>query len=285
MHTRRMPAPFRNPNDWLHIRRDAETGIESVQAHFTGHAYDAHAHDEVLIGVTQDGIQRFRCHRSTHTSTRGRVILIEPGAVHDGDAIEEGGFTYAMLYLPQSWVRTALDGRLPAASTALSGRFRETLTDDDGLREAIVRAFAAIHGREGQLARDVSLHRLVDHLSDHWDHRAAQAAPERSAATRARDYLHAHMADDIGLDDLATHAGMDRFRLHRQFTAAVGQSPHAYLVNLRLRAARDRLTRGDTPADVATAVGFADQSHLGRWFRRAFGMSPGAYQRACTNVL
>ncbi|PFW54760.1 AraC family transcriptional regulator, partial [Bacillus sp. AFS075960] len=89
---------------WMDARRDPETGIESLRAHFSGHAYDPHDHDDMLIGYTEQGVQRFQCHRSLHTSVPGRAILIEPGALHDGHAPEPGGFTYAMLYLPQSWV-------------------------------------------------------------------------------------------------------------------------------------------------------------------------------------
>jgi AraC-like DNA-binding protein len=44
------------------------------------------------------------------------------------------------------------------------------------------------------------------------------------------------------------------------------------------------LATGLAPAPTAAAVGFADQSHLGRWFRRAYGMTPAAYRRICTNV-
>jgi transcriptional regulator GlxA family with amidase domain len=54
---------------------------------------------------------------------------------------------------------------------------------------------------------------------------------------------------------------------------------------LRLRAARALLARGREPAQVAIEVGFADQSHLGRWFRRTYRLTPAAYQRQCTNVL
>ena len=46
--------------DWIELRRDEETRIESVHAHFKGHAYDLHDHDEVLPGVTQQGLQRFK---------------------------------------------------------------------------------------------------------------------------------------------------------------------------------------------------------------------------------
>ncbi|CUZ61233.1 AraC-like ligand binding domain [Serratia marcescens] len=103
--------------DWLELRRDDETGIESVNAHFQGHAYDPHDHDEMLVGVTQQGLQRFNCHRSLHTSRPGRAMLIEPGAVHDGHAPQAEGFTYAMLYLP-----AALGLRRDAAPR-IGGRF------------------------------------------------------------------------------------------------------------------------------------------------------------------
>jgi AraC-like DNA-binding protein len=102
---------------------------------------------------------------------------------------------------------------------------------------------------------------------------------------RAKGFLHAQMDRDIGLDELASYSGMDRFRLTRQFQRTYGLSPHAYLVRLRLRTARALLANGQGPAQVATKVGFADQSHLGRWFQRAYRLTPAAYQRQCTNVL
>jgi len=273
----RAPTSSRNAADWIDIRRDADTGIESVHAHFEGHAYDAHDHDEMLVGVTQQGVQRFRCRRASHTSTPGRSILIEPGALHDGHAPEAGGFTYAMLYLPQPWVAEHLDRAGPAMAGGLLPAFRCTLSEDVRLGAAIQRAFESLHGNEGRLARDQCLDRMMALLASHT--RACEAASADPRMTAVRDYLHDRMADDVGLDDLARFAGADRFRLTRQFTQAFGLSPHAYLVRLRLRAARRLLATGAGASQVAAAVGFADQSHLGRWFQRAYRLSPAAYQR------
>lgn len=273
-------------DDWLNFRRDPETGIESVHAHFRGHAYDPHDHDEVLVGVTQQGVQRFRCHRSIHTSTPGRAILIEPGAIHDGHAPEGSGFTYAMLYLPQSWVTSTLQRRGLGDISLLEHAFRRTLPEDSLLATAIQRAFEAIHDEEGRLARDQSLDQMIGLLSRHLCIRSASVSRDSTNMMNcAREYLHEHMEDDFGLDELARHSGIDRFRLTRQFSKAFGLSPHAYLVRLRLRAARTLLAQGYDPTQVAIQVGFSDQSHLGRWFRRAYRLTPGAYQRHCTNVL
>lgn len=55
-------------------------------------------------------------------------------------------------------------------------------------------------------------------------------------------------------------------------------------MQLRLARARHLLGKGAQPADVAIALGFADQSHLGRWFVRAYGLTPAAYRKRCSNV-
>lgn len=272
--------------DWVNLQRDDETGIESIQAHFRGHAYDAHDHDAVLVGVTQQGVQQFTCHQTLHTSQPGRAILIEPGAVHDGHAPETQGVTYAMLYLPQTWATDMMQRHgLPDVS-ALEAAFKHTLTDDPTLIFAIQQAFFAIHHHEGRLARDQSLDHLLSLLARHVVTRPASVLNDSLRQMyQLKDHLHDNMHLDIGLDELARHSGIDRFRLSRQFKTAFGQSPHAYQVRLRLRTARTLLAIGNEPAKVASLVGFSDQSHMGRWFQRAYRLSPAAYQRQCTNVL
>ena len=248
----RTHAEEQSSGDWLQLQHDKETGIESVQAHFRGHAYDAHDHDEMLVGITLQGVQRFHCRSALHTSQPGRVILIEPGAVHDGHAPEEQGFTYSMLYLPQPWVNTALIARGGNDVSQLQATFRDTLTDDRQLASAIQQAFIAIHGREGRLARDLSLDLLMSHLAQHVQlHPSSVRSNSQQQVLRARDFLHDQMARDVSLDELALYTGIDRFRLNRQFKQVFNLSPHAYLVRLRLRVARQRLAQGALPSQVA----------------------------------
>lgn len=276
--------------EWVDVARDAETGIETIRAHFDGHAYDPHFHDAYLVGLTEQGVQEFSCRRSLHRSTPGRIILIEPGEVHDGHAPEETGFTYRMLYLDPRLIHRHA-GRLTARRAMPELGFRATLMDDPQLAGAISTAFALLHGRDIRLAREAALDHLIGCLANRMLGRESLAvpAPRRPAVVpvdlrRVRDLLHARLSMELGLDDLAAAAGTDRFRLTRAFRAAYGLPPHAYLVQLRLIEARRLLARGDRPADVAAAVGFADQSHLGRWFHRAYRLTPAAYRRSCTNV-
>jgi transcriptional regulator GlxA family with amidase domain len=96
---------------------------------------------------------------------------------------------------------------------------------------------------------------------------------------RALDYLVARSADDVSLDNLAANTGADKFHLCRAFRQEVGMPPHAYLTRLRIANANALLAAGQKPTDVATAVGFYDQSQLTRHFRRIVGTTPGRYAR------
>ena len=78
-----------NTSNWIDLKQDADTGIETIRAHFEGHAYDPHWHDAYLVGFTEQGVQRFHCGRQRYDSVPGKVILIEPGEVHDGEAPTE----------------------------------------------------------------------------------------------------------------------------------------------------------------------------------------------------
>jgi AraC-like DNA-binding protein len=75
----------------------------------------------------------------------------------------------------------------------------------------------------------------------------------------------------------ATRAGMSREGFSRMFARRHGMPPHTFWLIARLNHARELLRAGEGIAGVAAEAGFTDQSHFGRWFRRAFGVTPGRY--------
>ncbi|MDF9434139.1 AraC family transcriptional regulator [Chromohalobacter israelensis] len=272
--------------NWIDLQQDGDTGIETIRAHFEGHAYDPHWHDSYLVGFTEQGVQQFHCRRTRYHSTPGRLFFVEPGEIHDGHAPASGGFTYSMLYLDPAWLQRELrQFGTPGIALGEPG-FAATLANDAPLIAAVANAFATLRRPGTRLQRDAALDTLLQGMLPHLGWRERRQADPRlpRVARRARDYLHSHYEEDIGLQALAEQCGVDRFRLTRAFKAAFGLAPHAYLVQLRLSLARQRLATGEPPAIVASQLGFADQSHLGRWFRRAYGLTPAAYRQRCSNL-
>ncbi len=99
---------------------------------------------------------------------------------------------------------------------------------------------------------------------------------------RAKAFMRQELGRDLSLEELARVAGLSRFHFIREFRRATGESPHRYLMKLRVLRAEDLLrTKGRTLslAQVAAETGFFDQSHLTRHFRRALGTTPAALLR------
>lgn len=272
--------------NWIDLKQDATSGIETIHAHFEGHAYDPHWHDSYLVGITEQGVQQFNCRRQRHDSTPGCVFLLEPGELHDGNAPHAQGFTYRTLYLDPDWLEREVQSLFEEAPHQRQLGFATTLATDRQLASATACAFASLHGEEIRIVRETALDTLLGRLTQHlhWRKRIDPDPRLPLVAQRARDYLHSHLHEDIALNDLANISGVDRHRLTRAFKAAFGLAPHAYLIQLRLAKARRMLASGEGAAAVATTLGFADQSHLGRWFQRAYRMTPAHYRRLCSIV-
>ncbi|HEX3557607.1 MAG TPA: helix-turn-helix domain-containing protein [Pyrinomonadaceae bacterium] len=97
---------------------------------------------------------------------------------------------------------------------------------------------------------------------------------------RARDYLHAHFNEHLGLQQLAQVAGVHPAHLSRMFRRHYRRAVGEYVRELRLDASVRELCDPDkTLAEVAAAAGFYDQSHFANAFKRHTGMTPAAFRR------
>ncbi|MGU7771825.1 helix-turn-helix domain-containing protein [Burkholderia sp. MR1-5-21] len=103
------------------------------------------------------------------------------------------------------------------------------------------------------------------------------ARPVSRAVGGALQIIETSFAQPLSLDTLASVAGLSVSRFATRFRSEVGVSPHRYLCLVRIRHAQDLLRAGLPPSVVATEVGFFDQSHLGRHFRRVLGLTPRDY--------
>lgn len=95
------------------------------------------------------------------------------------------------------------------------------------------------------------------------------------ALKRVRAYIEENVGAAVSLEDLARVAGVSRFHFARQFRASTGESPMGFLLRARVERGKARLRERDaTVSRIATELGFADQSHFTRTFRRLVGTSP-----------
>lgn len=255
----------------------AGSALECIEAHFSGHAYDPHRHDVYAIGYTLSGLQTFRYRGWRRMSRDKLTIVIHPDEVHDGAAGGEEGFTYRMIYLSPHRIAAALGGRaraLPFVS--------EVVARNDPLMRLLADLFAAIDSGLEPLDEDRFIVEIADALlradpsaaSSHSDDATCQAA-----VGRAREYLDARFRETVRSEELEAVTGLDRYRTARHFRRSLGTSPYRYLTMRRLDEVRRMVRDGAALGDAAVAAGFADQSHMTRQFKRAYGLSPGRFRQ------
>ena len=96
---------------------------------------------------------------------------------------------------------------------------------------------------------------------------------------RVLAYIDAHLAENIGLQDMATVAGLGQHHFSTMFRQSMGISPYRYVIERRIERAKRQLRQQDAAIiDIALACGFADQSHLNKHFRKFVGMTPRAFR-------
>lgn len=113
-------------------------------------------------------------------------------------------------------------------------------------------------------------------------------AESRNAAPQAPAWVHAaqetlarQATSPINYAQLADKLGMSERSLRRNFRKRLGISPHQYVIDLRIRAARDLLTQGDAPLkEIARQLGYSDVFYFGRQFKAQVGVSPAQFRKS-----
>jgi len=111
-----------------------------------------------------------------------------------------------------------------------------------------------------------------------WHAPARGGLPPR-ALRRVREYIAAHLEENIGIEALAAIVGLSMFHFARAFKQSEGVTPHRFLMQCRIKRAQELLAGTDMPlSEVALASGFSDQSHCSRRFREFVGITPSRFR-------
>jgi AraC-like DNA-binding protein len=248
-----------------------------------------HAHNEYQLGLSLNFPGEYTYRGSTYAVPVGSLSILHPGELHAARDVElrQVSAEFRMLYLsPELMQHTVRD--IAGRSESLPFFTTPVLLD-----ARIVTLFLSVHRAltaptTSQLEHESLLLSLLQRLIRHYAHQPMSGrslTTARPEVLRARDYIHAHAVQSISLQDLAQIAGLSPFHFARAFRQEIGLPPHRYQMQIRIDHARRLLAQGVSIANVATDIGFYDQSHFGWHFKRLVGVTPARYVGMSKNFL
>lgn len=250
--------------------------IEVLQGSFTSRSFKPHFHDTFALILVESGVADYSYKKNERVVSPNKLLILNPYEVHTGKSLGEGVWNFRSMYIPQDIIKQNCHVDIEKSPEFINRIVEKTdlLSRYQVLHQKLLTQISTLT-EESELA--VLLHDLSRLAGI--DTKDQQEDKYTSVAERMRAYIHEYYADNIHLDDLMSISGLSRFHLIKVYRMRFGLPPHQYLNNLRIEKSKQLLSKGMPSTDVAYAVGYFDQSHFIRHFKKMVGVTPKAYTK------
>ncbi len=256
-------------------------GLEMVKAQYRQKNFAKHCHETYTVSVIETGVQKFFRSGGEHFAPEHSIILVNADDVHTGQAADGVGWSYRAIYPTEAHFQQL------AANIGWSEHFApyfpQPVVYDPELACELRALFACLQSETQTLARESMLNVLLTKLMVRHGRSRQDIKPlakDNAVLLRARAYLDQHLAENIEIAQLAKASHLSAYHLIRQFQQQFGLPPHAYQLQQRLKYSKQLLKQGHSVVETSNMLGFHDQSHFHRHFKKSLGISPGQFARA-----
>lgn len=248
--------------------------------------YGLHTHSEYSLGAVLDGKAIYQYRNQTHAIGRGDTLLIAPNVPHSCNLAEptekhdRKSWRYLMLYIRADYWQQSIEQLSVETSFAHAD-------GKPNRHPACFRAVTYLHSVWQKMPDDALAIETawLDCLQLLTQRGVKNAVSEQNnpllalTLKRALAWLDEHLNENISLSEWATAVGINRVQLLRLFRQQLHISPHQYCLNRRIQQAKTLLKQGIPLDETAYELGFADQAHFQRTFKRYAAITPRQYQR------
>ena len=238
--------------------------------------FHAHTHDEFSFGVIDQGAAVYQNQRRANDIGTGITVTINPGDVHACNP-KDGAWSYRMIFVDTLWI-SCLQDEMGFLKSSDYQRFSQQLFKHPQIAQGVSLLYQALSEQSNQLQAETLLITQLTQLMSVPESANLTSHKEQEKMVKAREILLDQSSESVGLFDIAKTVGLSRYQLIRAFRDYYGQTPHAYLLDYRIKQAKHYLQQGRGLSQVALDLGFADQAHFQRHFKRRLAVTPKQYQ-------
>lgn len=243
-------------------------------------SFPMHVHKKFCIGFIEKGNALFVHNKETVQLSNGCIYLLNPDEAHQIKPADPVGFSHIVFCFGFSFIRTYFSEIL---NQITDFRFNISLVRNDKVSKGLIEFKRLLLSVKLDLDLDYQIMEIFSDLYPYCSFIQSNNINEKKQSEnilKVCTYVKANCQKNISLHELAVYAGLSKFHFSRVFKNEVGISPYDYLIQSRLKLARDMLLNGQPLAEVALELGFTDQSHFSRFFRRNTGVPPAQFVKS-----
>ncbi|MCY1534911.1 HTH-type transcriptional activator RhaS [compost metagenome] len=250
-------------------------GVRLIDAEYHSFAFPRHFHLEYHVGLLLSGEHRYIYRGERRQAGAGDALLMAPEQIHDGASLTGEGYRIRVLALDPHWLdeasRTLSEGRQGAP------RLTTATLRDPTLQRQLSSVHASLLRGDSRLAQESTLWQALASLlglGSTLRVKEPEQGFDRATWGRLREWLESRLDQPPSLQELADFCALSPWQTLRRFNRHCGLPPHQWLTQLRLERALPRVLQGQALSDIALQLGFYDQAHFSRLFRRTYGVPP-----------
>lgn len=239
--------------------------------------YHTHSHDEFSFGVIDAGEADYRNMNQQHHIGAGVTVTINPGDAHSCNP-RTGPWSYRMLFVDTPWIGRLQQEMLGTHTTDYLP-FNQHFEHHPLIGQAFHRLYEQLADEANPLVAESLLIRFIEQLFVvNGGYQAINTPDDAYRLRQVKEMIMDQLHENISLDEFSHQSGLSRYHLIRSFKQRYGQAPHAFQLDQRINKSKLLLQQGNSLAETAGLLGFADQSHFQRHFKKRLALTPKQYQ-------
>ncbi len=249
-------------------------GLELFRAKNTNYSYPKHSHNAYSIGTIETGMAINYCWGEKQYFGQNSLVLFNPEEVHTGYSADANS-SYRMLYIDEKTFAKFLEEKQALPS------FEKKLIYSPKWAKRIKQLHKSFELTDSSLFYEESIFLTIQELRREFaKHPLEPKKSEHVAVKTVKDFLEENYHQGISIDELAKLTNLNRAYLMRIFRKETALPIYSYLLQIRIKHAKNMLINGQDASNIALDLGFSDQSHFIRSFKRITGSTPGRFAKS-----